>query len=33
MREEFVNPREVEPVYLRPPDAQIDWARIREGAA
>jgi tRNA threonylcarbamoyladenosine biosynthesis protein TsaB len=33
MREEFVNAWELEPVYLRPPDAQIDWSKIREGAA
>jgi tRNA threonylcarbamoyladenosine biosynthesis protein TsaB len=25
LREEWVNPREVEPIYLRAPDAQINW--------
>ena len=29
LREEWVNPREIEPVYLRAPDAQINWA-VRE---
>ena len=32
MREEFVQPWELEPVYLRLPDAQINWA-TREGGA
>jgi tRNA threonylcarbamoyladenosine biosynthesis protein TsaB len=26
LREEWVNPRDVEPVYLRAPDAQINWS-------
>jgi tRNA threonylcarbamoyladenosine biosynthesis protein TsaB len=26
LREEWVNPREIEPVYLRAPDAQINWS-------
>jgi tRNA threonylcarbamoyladenosine biosynthesis protein TsaB len=26
MREEWVNPWEIHPLYLRPPDAQINWA-------
>lgn len=26
LREEFVSPSEVEPLYLRPPDAAINWA-------
>jgi tRNA threonylcarbamoyladenosine biosynthesis protein TsaB len=26
LREEWVSPREIEPVYLRAPDAQINWA-------
>ncbi len=26
LREEWVRPDEIEPVYLRPPDAQINWA-------
>ncbi len=26
LREEWVNPREVEPIYLRAPDAQINWS-------
>jgi tRNA threonylcarbamoyladenosine biosynthesis protein TsaB len=26
LREEWVNPREIEPEYLRAPDAQINWA-------
>lgn len=30
LREEWVNPWEVQPMYLRPPDAQINWS-IREG--
>jgi tRNA threonylcarbamoyladenosine biosynthesis protein TsaB len=25
LREEWVNPREIEPIYLRAPDAQINW--------
>jgi len=29
LREEWVNPREIEPVYLRAPDAQINWS-VRE---
>ena len=32
MREEFVQPWEVEPVYLRKPDAEINWS-TREGGA
>ena len=32
MREEFVQPCEVEPVYLRKPDAEINWS-TREGGA
>ncbi len=32
MREEFVRPWELEPVYLRRPDAEINWA-TREGGA
>ena len=32
MREEFVQPWELEPVYLRLPDAQINWS-TREGGA
>ena len=31
LREEWVNPREIQPMYLRAPDAQINWA-TREGA-
>lgn len=30
MREEFVSPREINPLYLRQPDAEINWA-TREG--
>jgi tRNA threonylcarbamoyladenosine biosynthesis protein TsaB len=30
LREEWVNPWEVQPLYLRPPDAQINWS-MREG--
>lgn len=26
LREDWVNPREIEPVYLRAPDAQINWS-------
>ena len=26
LREEWVQPREIEPVYLRAPDAKINWA-------
>lgn len=29
LREEWVSPREIEPVYLRAPDAQINWATRR----
>ena len=29
LREEWVRPGEIEPVYLRAPDAQINWA-VRE---
>jgi tRNA threonylcarbamoyladenosine biosynthesis protein TsaB len=29
LREEWVRPGDIEPVYLRPPDAQINWA-VRE---
>ena len=25
LREEWVNPREIEPIYLRAPDALINW--------
>ena len=32
MREEFVQPGELEPVYLRQPDAEINWS-TREGGA
>ena len=32
MREEFVQPWELEPVYLRQPDAEINWS-TREGGA
>ena len=32
MREEFVQPWELEPVYLRKPDAEINWS-TREGGA
>jgi tRNA threonylcarbamoyladenosine biosynthesis protein TsaB len=32
LREEFVNPWELEPLYLRPPDAAINWA-TRDGRA
>ena len=31
LREEFVPPSELEPLYLRKPDAEVNWA-IREGA-
>lgn len=27
LREDWVRPDEIEPIYLRPPDAQINWAR------
>ncbi|MCU0260198.1 MAG: tRNA (adenosine(37)-N6)-threonylcarbamoyltransferase complex dimerization subunit type 1 TsaB [Ilumatobacteraceae bacterium] len=30
LREDWVNPREIEPIYLRPPDAQISWVTRRE---
>jgi tRNA threonylcarbamoyladenosine biosynthesis protein TsaB len=26
LREEWVSPRQIEPIYLRLPDAQINWA-------
>jgi tRNA threonylcarbamoyladenosine biosynthesis protein TsaB len=26
LREEWVSPREIEPIYLRAPDALINWA-------
>ena len=26
LREEWVNPWEIQPLYLRPPDAQINWS-------
>ena len=26
LREEWVSPRDIEPIYLRLPDAQINWA-------
>jgi tRNA threonylcarbamoyladenosine biosynthesis protein TsaB len=32
LREEWVNPREIQPLYLRAPDAQINWAK-REGVS
>jgi len=32
LREDWVRPAEIEPIYLRPPDAQINWA-IREQRA
>ncbi len=32
IREEWVRPDEIEPIYLRPPDAQINWA-TREARA
>ncbi len=32
IREEFVQPWELEPLYLRPPDAEINWM-TRDGAA
>ena len=32
MGEEFVQPWELEPVYLRQPDAEINWS-TREGGA
>lgn len=32
LREDWVNPWEIEPLYLRRPDAQINWS-VREGAA
>ncbi len=32
MREEFVQPRDLRPVYLRRPDAEINWS-MRDGAA
>ncbi len=32
MREEFVQPWELEPIYLRQPDAQINWATRAGGA-
>lgn len=32
LREEFVQPWELEPLYLRPPDAEINWS-TRDGAA
>ena len=31
LREEWVNPRDIQPMYLRAPDAQINWT-TREGA-
>lgn len=30
MREEFVTPREIEPMYIRLPDAEINW-KVRDG--
>lgn len=30
MREEFVSPREIEPMYIRLPDAEINW-KVRDG--
>ncbi len=34
LREEWVNPWELEPLYLRKPDAEINWStRTRSGAA
>ncbi len=32
IREDFVQPWQLEPMYLRPPDAEINWA-VRDGAA
>ncbi|GIS98767.1 MAG: hypothetical protein CM1200mP26_04800 [Acidimicrobiales bacterium] len=32
MREEFVQPWELEPIYLRQPDAQINWSTRAGGA-
>ena len=32
LREEWVRPDEIEPIYLRAPDAQINWA-VRGGTA
>ncbi len=32
LREEWVNPWELQPLYLRKPDAQINWA-VREGSS
>jgi len=32
MREEFVQPWDLEPIYLRHPDAEINWT-TREGGA
>ena len=31
LREEFVQPSDLEPVYLRKPDAEVNWA-TRDGA-
>ncbi|MEQ8438343.1 MAG: tRNA (adenosine(37)-N6)-threonylcarbamoyltransferase complex dimerization subunit type 1 TsaB [Ilumatobacter fluminis] len=32
LREEWVRPNEIEPIYLRPPDAQINWATREQRA-
>ena len=32
LREEWVNPWEVEPIYLRAPDAQINWSTREQGS-
>ena len=32
MREEFVQPWELEPIYLRQPDAEINWSTRAGGA-
>ena len=32
IREDFVQPWELEPLYLRPPDAEINWV-TRDGPA
>lgn len=32
LREEWVNPRDIQPLYLRAPDAQINWSTRQGGA-
>lgn len=32
LREDWVNPREIQPLYLRAPDAQINWSTRQGGA-